>query len=144
MSRAISRFLGMGALIFACVFNSSCGSSEDAQAAAVNRVAQCKSVALAALPGVLGCVTSSSDVGPASVDVVSGFSVSIFPSAAQQPSAGQAALKSALSDATGVFRIDIAAGNYWLCTSFLRCTVLEVLAGGSTRRNYDFGVGPGW
>jgi hypothetical protein len=108
-------------------------------------VDECPRRAPSVTRGVYGCITSVDDVGDPEVRVQPDFGVEIFlekPPAT--PDDGLAAYSEAESDPVGFFEIELAAGDYWICTRFRRCVELVVPESGSVRMDYELSLGPGW
>lgn len=48
------------------------------------------------------------------------------------------------SDDDGFYEVELASGDYVICTSFERCTDFQVEPGQTVRLDYEMSVGPGW
>jgi hypothetical protein len=128
-------FLGLAALEIV-----GCGGGGDG-------TQSCRTRAPAHAEGIYGCVTQSNDVGdpPPPTSPLPGFSVEVFLS--EPPSTtgdGLAPFAKTTSDSEGYYEIELSPGDYWVCTSFRRCTKIVVPAGKPLAVDYDFGLGPGW
>lgn len=54
------------------------------------------------------------------------------------------ALFSGKSGEMGFYEIEMENGEYFVCTTYLRCTEIEILSGQLLRCDFEFGAGPGW
>jgi len=137
------RFTWLGALALV-VAVTGCGSSNSSNSSP--SPADCLERMPSMSSGIYGCVTSTDDVGTdLKPQVFPDFTVEVF---AEQPPPtpedGLLPLASAKSDALGFYQLRLDPGSYSLCTTFRRCTAIDVVADVPLRKNYDFSVGPGW
>lgn len=95
--------------------------------------------------GIYGQVTTYDDVGPGPLEYVEGFGLHVYlTEPSLDPGDFSGAVLEIRSIENGFFEIDLAAGNYYVCTTFKRCVVVEQREGELLRLDYEFSVGPGW
>jgi hypothetical protein len=100
--------------------------------------------------GVYGITTSQDDVGSDNpVLPMSGFSILVYdhvPSLTfdQDYRPVETPLVETRSDEIGFYQLELGAGRYVFCSSFLRCVWLDVPANARVRLDYCFSAGPGW
>ncbi len=129
----------LGAVLLAGVL---AGCSSDSEPSP----ADCLKVMPGVSTGIYGCVTSTNDAGSDTAPkVLPDFPVQIFKEPPPPtPDDGLLPFASTKSDALGYFELSLEVGSYWICTSFRRCSQIDVVAGRPLQENYDFGEGPGW
>ncbi|MCP3102293.1 hypothetical protein LZ198_25820 [Myxococcus sp. K15C18031901] len=96
-------------------------------------------VAVSISQGVYGVTTFVDDVCPSGCDVEA-TSMTLVVRAL--PSEEEVATPK--SDRDGFFQVELASGDYRLCTTFDRCTDFSVATAERVRRDYEMGPGPGW
>jgi hypothetical protein len=100
--------------------------------------------------GVYGIITSEDDVGDYTVVPLGSFSILVYgdvpPLSIGQNGAPivPPPLTETRSDERGFYQLELAAGRYVFCTSFLRCVWLDVPANQPVRLDYVFGLLGGW
>jgi hypothetical protein len=96
--------------------------------------------------GVYGWARSYDDVGPTPTnEVLRGFPIDVFASQPPPtPGDGRSPLAHAETDDTGFYELTLPVGHHWLCTSFRRCTEVDIAPGTTVRKDYQGGPGPGW
>jgi hypothetical protein len=133
------------ALVGAVALCSCGGGSDDGGSNKGSSSQDCSAIVPTLSQGLYGCITQTNDVGTPSTGPLANFTVNLYPESVAAPAAGGGeALASAKSNRVGFYEMPAIAGSYWLCTSFFRCTPVTLAAGEKKRRDYDFGVGPGW
>ena len=88
--------------------------------------------------GVYGQTTSQDDVGDNPVQYYS-MNLAIFPKGETTNP-----INTVTSDAQGFYQLGLDPGAYSLCTSFNRCTNVELKAGECVRLDYSFSIALGW
>jgi hypothetical protein len=95
--------------------------------------------------GVYGQATTYDDTSGGEVEYMEGLDVEVF---LEQPSTdpedGATPHASARSGERGFWEIELAVGDYWLCTSFRRCIFIAIDEGTLLRKDYVFGFMGGW
>jgi hypothetical protein len=97
--------------------------------------------------GIAGCATSHNDIGdpPPEGELLPDFPIDVFTTQpSHDPEDGAKPDFHAETDAIGYYEIALDAGHYVICTSFRRCTELDLDGKNVHRLDYDFSVGPGW
>jgi len=100
--------------------------------------------------GVYGITTSQDDVGDNPVLPMGDFAILVYgdaPPLSVGPNGAPIVpppLAETRSDESGFYQLELDAGRYVFCTSFLRCVWLDVPAGRPVRLDYEYSVGSGW
>lgn len=96
--------------------------------------------------GIYGLTTAQDDVGYYDpVEVFPGFHVDVFFDAPSRDLDQEVMpLLSTESDYRGFYELPLQTGEYYVCTSFRRCTTVSIVDGKALRLDYMFDNGPGW
>jgi hypothetical protein len=92
--------------------------------------------------GIYGQATSVSDVGASNPQYLTQFEIRVY-TAAQYQSGGNPDA-TVLTSSVGFFEVPLSDGDFFLCTSYMRCTHLTISNSELKRCDFEAGPGPGW